>query len=410
MDLDQFQAKLKEFDALRDSDEIKTGVVDRIKPQFVGGWPTELDSRVREALISAGITTPYKHQSEAIRKSLQGYDVVLESPTASGKTLAFTAPMLHSLVRNEGSHALMIYPMKALAFDQRDQIRRLCEPLGVESWPYDGDTPDEHKSVMRLDPPNILLTNPEYLNMSFLSWWNKWEDFLRKLKFVVIDEMHEYRGFFGSNMALLLRRFFLLLDRLGVSPRIFLSTATCANPVEHAYNLTGRKIEPVNASNALRPRRHFLFVQPDIPEHLYWQILQLRVEQAALTLLESNLQTLIFCPTKRFLEDAYSKCRVRARENRIRSRAYIAFPRGFEERDSPRYPAENQVRRTHRDFYNKCIGAGLGYRRVRRSDSGRVSIKYHVSLATDRTSRAQLGSGCLHTLLRHERPNRSILR
>ena len=314
MDLDQFQAKLKEFDALRDSDEIKTGVVDRIKPQFVDGWPTELDSRVREALISAGITTPYKHQAEAIRKSLQGYDVVLESPTASGKTLAFTAPMLHSLVRNEGSHALMIYPMKALAFDQRDQIRRLCEPLGVESWPYDGDTPDEHKSVMRLDPPNILLTNPEYLNMSFLSWWNKWEDFLRKLKFVVIDEMHEYRGFFGSNMALLLRRFFLLLERLGVSPRIFLSTATCANPVEHAYNLTGRKIEPVNASNALRPRRHFLFVQPDIPEHLYWQILQLRVEQAALTLLESNLQTLIFCPTKRFLEDAYSKCRVRARE------------------------------------------------------------------------------------------------
>ena len=110
----------------------------------------------------------------------------------------------------------MIYPMKALAFDQREQ--KFCEPLGIESWPYDGDTLDEHKSAMRIAPPDILLTNPEYLNMSFLGC-DRWEDFLRKLQFVVIDEMHEYRGFFGSNMALLLRRFFLQLKRLGAEPR-----------------------------------------------------------------------------------------------------------------------------------------------------------------------------------------------
>ena len=106
--------------------------------------------------------------------------------------------MLHALVSNPGSHALMIYPMKALAFDQREQIRPFCEPLGIESWPYDGDTLDEHKSAMRIAPPDILLTNPEYLNMSFLGWSDRWEEFLRKLQFVVIDEMHEYRGFFAA--------------------------------------------------------------------------------------------------------------------------------------------------------------------------------------------------------------------
>ena len=117
-------------------------------------------------LVSVGIPQPYQHQADAIVRSLDGVDVVMESPTASGKTLAFTAPMLHSLVRNEGSHALMIYPMKALAFDQREQIRQVCEPLSVESWSYDGDTPEDVKKMLRdnrashpADQPRI----PEYV-------------------------------------------------------------------------------------------------------------------------------------------------------------------------------------------------------------------------------------------------------
>ena len=239
---------------------------------------------------------------------------MLESPTASGKTLAFTAPMLHTLLEDPNAHALMIYPTKALAFDQRMQIRPLCESLGIESWPYDGDTDREHRGVMRESPPQILLTNPEYLNMSFLAWRDQWAGLLSKLKFVVIDEMHEYRGFFGSNMALLLRRFFLQLERLGASPRFFLSTATCANPEEHAMNLTGRHAKVISARNILRPQRHFLFVKPDIPDYRYWQILQLRIEQAALAILQEGMQALIFCPTKRFLEEAFRECQAKANE------------------------------------------------------------------------------------------------
>ena len=312
-DIVTFEAKLKEFDALRDKDEIQTETVERIQPQLADEWPTQLDPSVRDALIQTGISRPYQHQADAISRVLDDVDVVMESPTASGKTLAFTAPMLHSLVCNRGSHALMIYPMKALAFDQRVQIQRLCGPLQVESWPYDGDTEEEHRKILRDNPPSILLTNPEYLNMSFLAWREKlWQPFLRNLRYVVIDEIHEYRGLFGNNMALLLRRFFLYLNRIGVSPRVFLSTATCANPVEHAKNLTERNVEVVSARNVLRPQRHFLFVKPDIPDYQYREILRLRVEQAALTVLTEGLQTLVFCPTKRFLEDAFRHCQRKA--------------------------------------------------------------------------------------------------
>ena len=132
-DLSSFEARLRAHDALRDGDEIHRGSVDRILPEYAAGWPMELAPAVRDALIESGISRPYRHQAEAVRKSLQGHDVVLESPTASGKTLAFAAPLLDTLARDPGSHALMIYPMKSLAFDQRAQIRRLCEHLGVES-------------------------------------------------------------------------------------------------------------------------------------------------------------------------------------------------------------------------------------------------------------------------------------
>ena len=318
MDLAALKERLTEEDALRDGDAVETGTKDRVEPECVEGWPEQLTPSVRETLIRIGVAQPYRHQAEAVNRSLAGADVVLESPTASGKTLAFTVPMLDALVRHPNCHGLMIYPMKALAFDQREQIRQICEPLNIESWPYDGDTDPECKRVLRAHPPQILLTNPEYLNMSFMSWRDQWEGFLRQLRYIVIDEMHEYRGFFGSNMALLLRRFFLHLNRLGVSPRVFLSTATCANPAEHAKSLTGRSnIEVVSARNVLRPRRQFMFVRPNIPDFKYRDILQIRVEQAALAMLLENIRVLVFCPTKRFLESVFSNTRRKATERNL---------------------------------------------------------------------------------------------
>ena len=324
MDVKGFIDKLKEVDALRDNDQINFRTMEPLRPPFAEVWPNQLDASIRRELIKRGIEKLYKHQADAIVCSLEGYDVVLESPTASGKTLAFTAPMLHVLKAQKNSHALMIYPMKALAFDQREQIRNICQPLGVESWPYDGDVDKSHKEVIRRNPPAILLTNPEYLNMSFLGWRNQWNKFLSNLRYIVLDEMHEYRGFFGSNMALLLRRFFVYLKRIGVYPRVFLSTATCANPAEHAKNLIGRDVEVVSASQ-FRPRRHYIFVNPDIRDYQFRDILRLRVESAALACLQEGLSTLIFCPTKKFLEEAYRNCIKRANEMGLESGAISPF-------------------------------------------------------------------------------------
>ena len=303
MDVEGFVEKLKEVDALRGDDRITVRTLEPLRPPYAEEWPRQLDPSIREVLVDNGFHRPYQHQADAITRSINGKDVVLESPTASGKTLAFTASMLDVLKRKRGSHALMIYPMKALAFDQREQIREICQPLGVESWPYDGDVDDSSKRALKTKPPDILLTNPEYLNMSFLGWRDQWKQFLRNLRYVVLDEMHEYRGFFGSNMALLLRRFFLHLKALGVAPNLFLSTATCANPLEHSKNLTGRDNIEVVTARSFRPRRHFIFVAPKIPDYRYRDILRLRIEKAVIACLQDNLRVLTFCPTIKFLNE-----------------------------------------------------------------------------------------------------------
>ena len=329
MDIENLLKRLKEFKALREDDKVKdkveTGTLGRIKPALADEWPAQLNSSVRAALDGIGRGKPYKHQFDAVSKSLDGADVVLESSTASGKTLAFTVPMLHALKTNPGSRAMMIYPMKALAFDQRSQIQPLCEPLPVESWFVDGDQNRMAIETMKSNRVPILITTPEYLNMSFLGWKEHWRKFLGKLRYVIIDEMHEYRGFFGGNMALLLRRFFLHLNRIGARPQVFLSTATCANPKEHAENLTGRNMEVVSAKNALRPKRHFLFVKPDIPDFRYRDILRRRVENAALCALVEGWQTLVFCPTKKFLEEAFGNCQRRAEELDLDPQRISAF-------------------------------------------------------------------------------------
>ena len=325
MEIGHFVQTLYDCGALRKADRVSQETVEAIPPSLAAEWPRRLHPEIRSVLIDQGIPKPYQHQHDAIVKSLAGDDVVLESPTASGKTLAFTSAMVHSLLKNRSGHALMIYPMKALAFDQRTQIRKICEPLRIDSWPYDGDVPENHRRAMRTSPPHILLTNPEYLNMSFLAYRSKWERFLSNLDYVVIDEMHEYRGFFGGNVALLLRRFFLHLNRIGSFPRVFLSTATCENPGEHAQNLTGRQVEVVSARNVYRPRRHFLFVNPSIPDYRYRNLLRYRVELAALESLDLGQQILVFCPTKRLLEEAFRNCRRRAEERGLDKNRITAF-------------------------------------------------------------------------------------
>lgn len=322
--MERLLATLREFDALRDGledgsdDAILTRTAPFVEPDFApasafDGIPPFLRSR----LESAGITRLYSHQANAIDKVLSGRDIVLESPTASGKTLCFNIPLVLTLSESRSAHALMLHPMKALSNDQRRQLELLTngEASGhrrIESWLYDGDTDQEHRKAMRSNPPAVLLTNPEMLHLTFLGWSEQWDRFLRHLRIIVIDEMHEYRGFFGTNFALLLRRFLNKLSDLGNSPQLILATATCANPLEHARRLTGRTdLDLVTAADAIRPTRHFAFINPQIPDYRFLDIYRLRIARAGLSCLRNDLTTIVFCPSRMFAESA---CRMARRD------------------------------------------------------------------------------------------------
>ena len=149
---------------------------------------------------------------------------MLQAPTASGKSLAFQLPMLNTLANDPRGHALMIYPTKALALDQRDQLHRLAKEIPgrkIESWFYDGDVDQETRGAIRAKPPAILLTNVDMLHKTFLGNADLWHGFLSNLRWVIVDEIHEYRGYFGSNVSMILRRFSHHLSQLGAHPSSF---------------------------------------------------------------------------------------------------------------------------------------------------------------------------------------------
>ncbi len=341
---------LQEFDAVRtgtegeQKDQVQVRTRVSVPPTFAPATEFRtLPKGLQDALHNVGVTNLYQHQIDAIDRARLGgkkRDLVINTATASGKTLCFNIPIILGLLEDPTAHALMIHPMKALSNDQRRQFNSLAESLAVssgrkvESWLYDGDTDREWRPMLKEEPPSVLLTNPETLHLSFLGWAHQWEEkFLKNLRYIVIDEIHEYRGYFGSNMALLIRRFLAKLDALGVHPQLFLASATCANPEEHAERLTGRKAWPISEGRPLRPKRHFAFIIPDIPEHLYHDIYQLRIANAAVSCLSKDLATIVFCPSRKFAEDACRRARREAARYGLNEDAIRPYRSGYKAED-----------------------------------------------------------------------------
>ena len=323
-----------DIDAIREGDVVAQDTLERVEPLYGDDSVfREIAPKLARALREQGITRLYEHQTAAISAALAGNNVVLEAPTASGKTLAFAIPMINRLLTERG-HALMLYPMKAVANDQRQQLFDLLKSAGLESWPYDGDTEQEHRKLLRENPPSVLITNPEMLHLSFLAYNDQWAEFLKNLKFVVVDEMHEYRGYFGSNMSLLLRRLAHHLALIGAAPQYFLATATCANPLEHAENLTGQTFSLVSAQGRLAPRRHFAFVDPlSIPSHDYRNIFELRIRNAALACMEQGKAVIVFCPSRRFAEQCYSSALRECESRGLDADSVALFKAGLSDRE-----------------------------------------------------------------------------
>jgi DEAD/DEAH box helicase domain-containing protein len=246
----------------------------------------------------------YLHQACAINKIRQGKNVVIVTPTASGKTLSFNLPVFEALCTNKASTALYLYPTKALTNDQLKVLRELEKETSINAFPnvYDGDTPSHQRSNIR-ESSNIILSNPYGLH-KYLSWHYKWRNFFCNLKFIIIDEGHVYRGVFGSNVAMLIRRLLRICERYGSNPQIIVSSATIANPEEHAQRLTGKSFEVVTNDGSARGKKYFLFWNPPFTDALRAIRRSTHQETKDLFVLSisENLQTLCFTVSRQMAE------------------------------------------------------------------------------------------------------------
>jgi DEAD/DEAH box helicase domain-containing protein len=235
--------------------------------EAVLGTPREpLPRRLGEALEERGLDRLYSHQAEALNALRRGSDLLLVTPTASGKTLLFSMAVMESALQDAASKALLIYPTKALAQDQLSGFRSLAGALGALNPPrfeiYDGDTPQSRRRKIKADPPAAILTNPDMLHLGILSHHRDWEPFLRDLRWIVLDELHVYRGIFGAHVHHILARLQRICSRLGAHPRFIAASATVGNPAEFAGTLTGREFEVIEQSGAPRAARELLFLNP----------------------------------------------------------------------------------------------------------------------------------------------------
>lgn len=239
----------------------------------------------------------YSHQAQGIELILKGKSVCLATPTASGKSLVYNLPVLEGIIKNFNFKALYIFPLKALAQDQVRIWKNWEKDLGlkIKAELYDGDTSSWKRKKIRENPPHILATNPEMLHLSLLPYFELWLDFFRDLKMIVVDEVHTYRGLFGSHLAWVFRRLKRRCNFLGNEPQFVFSSATIANPVELIVRLT--EIEPIvlKKSGAKRGDINFVFLRP------LWS-----TSKVVLNLMEElerlRLRTIIFTKSRRMTE------------------------------------------------------------------------------------------------------------
>ena len=236
---------------------------------FYAPFPEGVDERVREVLRDRGIEQLYTHQAAAVAHALAGRNVVITTPTASGKTLCYNAPVLSTVLRDRSARALYLFPTKALAQDQlaelhelSDQISRRNE-LEIGVFTYDGDTPQDARRAIR-GRAHVVLSNPDMIHAGILPHHPRWAKLFENLRYVIIDELHAYRGVFGSHLTNVLRRLRRICQHYGSNPTFICSSATIANPRDLAEALVEQPFELVSESGAPSGEKFFLFVNPPV--------------------------------------------------------------------------------------------------------------------------------------------------
>jgi DEAD/DEAH box helicase domain-containing protein len=264
--------------------------------------PETLDARLKQTLASRGIDRLYSHQGEAIEHAVAGRNVVVITPTASGKTLCYNAPVLNAILQDASSRALYLFPTKALAQDQLAELQAMCETLATEQigvFTYDGDTPQDARRTIRARA-HVVLSNPDMVHSGILPHHPRWAKLFENLRYVVIDELHAYRGVFGSHLANVLRRLRRICRHYGSDPVFLCSSATIANPRDLAERLTEQPFELVDKSGAPRGEKAFVFVNPPVVNR------QLGIRRSYLgetrriasEFLKRNLQLIVFAQSR----------------------------------------------------------------------------------------------------------------
>lgn len=232
-------------------------------------WPKALHPRLVEAMKARGIDRLYAHQAEAIDHALAHRHVVVVTPTASGKTLCYNLPVLDTMLADGEARALYLFPTKALAQDQLAEFQDTADLLGddaaIRAFTFDGDTPDDARRAIR-SRAHVVVTNPDMLHSGILPHHARWSRLFQNLRYVIIDELHTYRGVFGSHLCNLLRRLrricrFYQGDRM---PTFIMSSATIANPGELAARLIEQEVALVDRNGAPRGRKDFIFYNPPV--------------------------------------------------------------------------------------------------------------------------------------------------
>ncbi len=279
-------------------------VLEPLAPRYAP-WPERLDPRLVNALRGRGIEGLYTHQAAATKAVLDGRNVVVVTPTASGKTLCYNLPVLDAVARDDGARALYLFPTKALAADQLVELRSLAEAaeLHLKTSTYDGDTPASVRSVVRT-AGQVVITNPDMLHAAILPHHTKWFKLFENLRYVVIDELHTYRGLFGSHVANLIRRLRRICRHYGSDPVFICASATIGNPGELAARLVGAPVELIDDNGAPRGRKHVLMVNPPVVNHELGlrQSSLLTAQRLAQRLIRDGVQTIVFARSRTAVE------------------------------------------------------------------------------------------------------------
>src|SRR5467141_767494 len=265
------------------------------------GFPDSLDIRLGRALAARGITRLYTHQAQATALALAGNDLVVVTPTASGKTACYNLPVLQAMLKDPQARALYLFPTKALAQDQLAGLHGLVTALDrdVKTYTYDGDTPANVRQVIRR-AGHIVISNPDMLHTGILPHHTKWVKLFENLRYIVVDEVHSHRGVYGSHVANIFRRLQRLCRFYGSDPQFLCSSATIGNPKELAEALTGKPMAVVDRSGAPRGERYFAIYNPPVVNR------QLGIRRSALncardvalSFLNKGLQTIVFAPSR----------------------------------------------------------------------------------------------------------------